>query len=127
MTDRVSRYLSTWQGNRLLKKHNLDAEGVWRVRGEDPNPDMGGHHHQPEIGVFEGRLRDVIAYAVHQPDFWTWGGGGSIEPHVPKRVIKITAQSVQEFQEKRERIQALEAEKSRIEREIASIKSETGE
>jgi hypothetical protein len=127
MTDPVSRYLSTWQGNRLLEKHSLDDEGVWRVRGEDPNPDMGGHHHQPELGIFEGRLGDVIGYAVHLPNFWTWGGGGSIDRHVPKRVMKITALSVREFEEKRERIRALEAEKSRIEREIASIKNEVGE
>jgi hypothetical protein len=41
--------------------------------------------------------------------------------------MKITALSVREFEEKRERIRALEAEKSRIEREIASIKNEVGE
>lgn len=127
MTDPVARYLSTWNGKRLLEKHSLDEEGVWRVRGEDPNCDMGGHHHQPELGIFEGCLRDIIGYAVHLPDFWTWGGGGSIDRHVPKRVMKITALSVREFEEKRERIRALEAEKSRIEREIASIKNETGE
>ena len=41
--------------------------------------------------------------------------------------MKITALSGRELNEKRERIRALEEEKSRIEREIASIKNEIGE
>jgi hypothetical protein len=39
---------------------------------------MGGHHHQPYLGTYEGRLSEVIAVAVTLPDFYTWGGGGDI-------------------------------------------------
>jgi len=72
------RYLETYAGKRLLEEHSLSQTGMWQILGEDPNCDLGGHHHQPDLGLVEGKLADVIEYAVGLSSFWTWGGGGNI-------------------------------------------------
>ena len=69
---------TSYSGKKLLAKHSLNEVGTWRIRGEDPNCDFGGAHYQPELGTVEGRLEDVIRYAVKLPDFYTWGNGGDI-------------------------------------------------
>ena len=68
----VTRYFRTYTGQELLKKHSLGEKGIWRIRGEDPNCDFGGFHHNPELGIVEGTLEDVITYGVSLPSFWTW-------------------------------------------------------
>ena len=73
------RYTLTYAGRELLKNHSIDDVGVWRIRGEDPNCDLGGYHHQPELGIVNGKLRDVIMYGVNLPGFWQWGAGGNFE------------------------------------------------
>ena len=65
-------------GKKLLEKHSLNETGMWQIKGEDPNCDFGGSHHNPDLGVVEGKLEDVIRYAVSLNGFWTWGGGGYI-------------------------------------------------
>lgn len=75
-----------YSGQKLLKAHSLNETGTWRIRGEDPNCDFGGSHYQPELGTVEGRLEDVIRYAVKLPDFYTWGAGGDIEKIKIKRL-----------------------------------------
>lgn len=75
----IGKFFKTNSGIRMMEKYSLDDEGVWLVRGEDPNCDMGGQHHQPLLGHFQGKLSDVIRIAVTLDRFWTWGGGGSIE------------------------------------------------
>jgi hypothetical protein len=70
---------SSYGGKKLLEKHSLNEVGIWQIRGEDPNCDMGGAHYQPNLGTVEGRLEDVIRYAVKLPEFYTWGSGGNIE------------------------------------------------
>ena len=69
----------TYSGQRLLKEHHLEEEGLWQIKGEDPNCDMGGSHHQPDLGIVQGKLRDVIEYAVELSSFWSWGSGGDIK------------------------------------------------
>jgi hypothetical protein len=59
-----------------VNKHPLNTYGVWLVRGEDPNCDMGGPHYMPTLGYFEGTLEQVLRKAVMLPKFWQWGGGG---------------------------------------------------
>lgn len=83
------RYLKTYYGRELLKEHSLDEEGYWKVYGEDPNPDMGGSHHEPEIGLYEGKLKTVIEIAVELDRFWQWGGGGRIKKVELKKAIKV--------------------------------------
>lgn len=77
---------TTYSGQRLCEKYSLDEEGTWRIRGEDPNCDFGGHHHQPELGTVEGKLRDVVEHAVNLKCFYTWGGGGDITKVSIRRV-----------------------------------------
>jgi hypothetical protein len=84
------RYLTnTWSGAKLLENHSLEEEGTWKVEGEDPNCDMGGSHHQPHLGYFEGKLDDVVRKAVTLHRFWQWGGGGSISKVEKTLVEKI--------------------------------------
>lgn len=72
-------YLKTYSGRDLLSKYTLDEYGVWEVRGEDPNCDLGGHHHQPYLFTAEGKLENVIEKAVDTSGFWQWGAGGKIK------------------------------------------------
>ena len=74
----MGKYLKTYTGRELLKKHNLFEEGVWKIEGEDPNCDWGGSHSNPYLATVEGTLDKVIEYAIELPQFWTWGGGGKI-------------------------------------------------
>lgn len=87
--DKVNNFLQRYGGQRLLKKHTLDEVGLWEVRGEDPNCDMGGHHHQPLLGYFEGKLEDVIKHAVHLSGFWQWGAGGDITKVEKQLITKV--------------------------------------
>lgn len=51
----------------------------WVVRGEDPNCDLGGYHHQPLLGVVHGTYRAAVMWAVQHPGFYAWGNGGTVE------------------------------------------------
>ena len=96
--DAYKRYLKTYSGQELLKKHDLEEEGTWHVFGEDPNCDLGGYHHQPDLGYMTGRLVDVVKAAVSMNSFWTWGGGGKIVKQNPP-VAKPAKQVMQETNE----------------------------
>jgi len=62
----------------ILNTHSIDEHGVWMVRGEDPNCDYSGMHHNPYLFTARGRLVDVIKAAVKDKCFFTWGSGGEI-------------------------------------------------
>lgn len=81
-----AKFLSGYRGKELLKKHGLQEEGFWRVCGEDLNCDLGGHHHMPELGVFEGMLTNVVDRAVRLSGFWNWDSGGDITKVKPEKV-----------------------------------------
>jgi hypothetical protein len=91
MPDNMHAYLVSHDGRELLKKHSLNEEGFWQIKGGDTNCDLGGSHHRPDLGVVEGALYDVIAYAIDLPRFWAWGGNGSIAKISP--IKKITPES----------------------------------
>lgn len=74
-----ARFTKTYSYRDLIKNHTLEEEGIWQIFGEDPNCDMGGPHIQPSLGFVEGKLSDVIEYAVELPNFWQWGSGGDIK------------------------------------------------
>jgi hypothetical protein len=81
------RYEGTHAYGVLTGKHNIQTEtGTWMIYGEDPNCDFGGFHHEPYLATIEGRLTDVIDYAVTLKGFWGWGGGGRIEKIEVKKV-----------------------------------------
>lgn len=73
------------------KVYSPDEYGTWRVTGEDPNCDFGGHHHEPELGTFTGLYKDVVNKAVDLPGFLQWGGGGKI---VKETSINLSALTV---------------------------------
>ena len=60
------------------KKYLPDDYGIWEVKGEDPNCDMGGTHIQPHLGFFEGTFKDVCEHALTLSGFFQWGGGGDV-------------------------------------------------
>lgn len=90
----IKDYLNTYSGKKLLEKHSLEESGTWKVLGEDSNCDFGGHHHQPYLGTYDGKLRDVVNFAVEHKNFWTWGYGGSFEKI---EIIKISAEHSQKI------------------------------
>lgn len=111
----VKEYLSTWSGKDLLKNHSLDETGLWKILGEDPNCDLGGHHYTPELGLVTGKLENVIAYALTLPHFYTWGAGGSFKKVPTPREITagMTAERIrleEEAQALREKLAAVESQ-----------------
>lgn len=88
-SDSYTKYTEqTYSGKKLLREHKLDEYGKWDIYGEDLNGDFGGSHHVPFLITLEGKLEDVIRYAVQMERFWTWGGGGDIRPST-REVIKV--------------------------------------
>lgn len=115
----LEQYKNTYSYKNLLQKHNLSESGLWKVRGEDPNCDFGGHHYQPELGTFEGKLEDVIAYAVTLKGFWQWGAGGDISK--VGAPIKIDAQSNAKRIAAQEKIAALEEQLAKARKELEAL------
>lgn len=59
---------------RLLEEvKDPNAEGEWEIYGEDPNCDMGGHHHTPYLCTVSGTYKDVVEYALGLRGFYSWG------------------------------------------------------
>jgi len=115
---KYERFLGTYYGKNLLEKYSLDQEGLWQILGEDPNCDFGGYHYQPDLGIVEGKLRDVIDYAVELPGFWTWGGGGDIRlRNAPKKINPV----------ENKRRAELKARLAKLQDEAEAIKKELGE
>lgn len=85
---KANKWLNSFSGKQLLKKHSLTEYGTWEVKGEDPNCDMGGYHHNPHLGYFEGTLFDVIKKAVELKGFYSWGSGGEISKLEPIKIQK---------------------------------------
>ena len=84
------RYEATDSYRKLTIKHNIqNEEGVWQIYGEDPNCDLAGYHKEPLLETVEGKLTNVIDYAVALKGFWSWGGGGRIEKVTIKKPKKI--------------------------------------
>lgn len=120
----VDKFLHSYSGRDLLSKHHLDEYGLWKVRGEDPNCDLGGYHHSPELGIFEGKLRDVIAYAVRLPGWYAWGSGGSIESYLPRNIRKITSESVAELDAKAEKKAKIRAERDKLNQMLEELEDD---
>lgn len=85
----VTKFLNTYSGQQLANKHSMDEYGVWEIRGEDPNCDLGGSHHMPHLDTVEGKLIDAIKHAVSLSGFYQWGGGGDITKITIKNINKV--------------------------------------
>lgn len=111
-------YLKTYAGRELLKKFSLEQTGIWKIKGEDPNCDFGGHHYQPDLGLVEGTLRDAIMYGANLKQFWQWGAGGNFE-FVGETIPKVDGNSV-------EVLEALREEQKKLEERLAEVKRQLG-
>lgn len=94
----VDKFFHSYNGKELLKKYTLSDIGVWCVKGEDPNCDLGGPHYQPILGYFTGSLASVIDEAVELPGFWQWGYGGDISAVEIKQSNPDTSKRRKELQ-----------------------------
>lgn len=101
----------TNNGSDLLKKHNLFKSGTWQIFSEDPNCD---YHHRISLGFVEGKLADIVEYAVNLPGFW--GVGDSIEEVI---VTKITPDTNHRTE--------LTKKKQQLQQQFNNIKAELGE
>lgn len=97
------------EGKRLLANHSLDEEGVWEVRSTDDGGRLSNN-----LGLFQGKLRDVITYSVELPGFWGYGGG-SIRK---LKITNIDSDSTARYLELRARQAALKAELAEIESQL---------
>ena len=58
---------------------DLEERAFWQIHGETQSVDLHGPFHRgPDLGVFEGTLSEAIDWAITQPRFYAWGGGGTI-------------------------------------------------
>jgi hypothetical protein len=118
--DKFVQYTTvSYAGTQLLKKHKLDETGLWHIFGEDSNADFGGHHYQPDLGIVNGKLEDVIRYAVELKSFWQWGAGGDIKKigHIPTITPETNAKKVELEKE----IAALEAKIQERKNELENL------
>lgn len=120
----LSRFSKTYSGGELLSKYSLDEEGTWEVRGEDPNCDFGGYHHEPFLGYYKGKLRDVIELAVELPGFWSWGSGGRIIKARPRKVTKVVAKVERRSDDEVKKLENKLAKKRELEDRFALLQQE---
>lgn len=64
---------------RLLGNYPADDHGVWRIFGEEHNPNVSGPHNEPKLEEVTGTYKNVIEYALNLEGFFSWGYGGRIE------------------------------------------------
>lgn len=119
--DLVNNYLS----HQHKSQYSANEEGIWEVFGEDENCDLGGPHHQPFLGRFEGRFIDVLTHAVALPAFYTWGGGGEIKKHEPIITHKVV-QGGYDITQAGEAYAAKKKELERLKREICELEKRLG-
>jgi hypothetical protein len=83
---KVDEVMNCYGVKGVVKDYGLLRYGTWEVRGEDPNCDFGGYHHNPFIGYYEGTLESVIKETAKLQNFFYWGYGGSIKLIEAKKV-----------------------------------------
>ena len=113
------KYLDTYYGKELLKDHSLTKVGIWEIRGEDPNCDLGGSHYQPKLGIVQGKLQDVILFGANLDRFWEWGSGGNfIFIGNEKTIPQIDEQSIDAMDSLKEEAVKLEARLEEIKKQL---------
>jgi hypothetical protein len=96
------------------KKPTVSTQGIWEVRGADPNCDLSGSHYTPLIGYFDGSFQDVYDLACTKPSAYGWGG---LEATITLlNVVKVDDKTV-------ERQKELAAEKVHLEARLKELKS----
>jgi hypothetical protein len=77
--ERYLKFIQGYRGKRLLAEHSTTEEGIWKVTGEEDDAVPFGGNSGANMGLFQGRLIDVIHHVTAKNRFWTWGGGGDIQ------------------------------------------------
>lgn len=94
------------------EKYPHNTHGIWVIKGEDPNCDMGGSHVSPTLGYARGKYIDVLSFGRMLPRWNTWSpDGGRVEAI---EVMEIDGQSVPKRVE-------LQQEKNRLEKELEEV------
>lgn len=119
MTSNYEKYKETYSYKDLIKKYPLSENGIWAIYGEDSNCDMGGSHSMPLLEHTQGKLDDVVQYAVELPGFWQWGWGGRIDKLPVPKLIKPDA--VKKRKEITEKLSAAEEEVTRLRKELKEL------
>jgi hypothetical protein len=73
----------------VKEQYSNNEYGQWIIKGEDPNCDFGGYHHNPILGYAEGKYGDVLEYAKTLKGWNTWGGGGYLERFITPKFKNI--------------------------------------
>lgn len=88
------RILGRAKGDTWQPRYDEDEEGTWHILGEDPNCDLGGYHHEPDLGTFEGTFGEAVDHAMDLKGFFSWGGGGRIKKVAQRESTKSSIISV---------------------------------
>jgi hypothetical protein len=84
------RFIQTYNGKALLKKHDLAEVGIWLVRPEECDQGDGRRiYGQPDVGTYEGVLEDIIRYVARKPEFSNNAGVGTISKVTEKAQHKL--------------------------------------
>lgn len=102
---------------RLQAQHPDNPFGLWEIRGEDPNCDFGGHHHEPLLTRIEGNYFDAVELALSLTGFFSWGGGGSIKKVEFARLPPGSMARIEALREKR---RALTDDLKKVDEELRS-------
>jgi hypothetical protein len=116
MKNNFQTFINGYYGQELLKSNKLSDDGIWEIIGEDSNTSMQGCADAPSLGIVEGKLLDVIHYAINIDRFYSWGGGGRIKSIGP--IKKITSTTVSEMNRLREQLINAEKNADRIREEL---------
>jgi hypothetical protein len=84
----------------LREKYPDNPFGLWEIRGEDSNCDMGGYHNEPLLTRVEGKYFDAVELALSLTGFFSWGAGGSISKVEFARLPAGSAAHIEALKEK---------------------------
>lgn len=95
--------------------YSVNEEGIFEVRGEDPNCDFGGPHHQPLLFVAQGKFIDILTRAVKTNNWMTCGSGGTITK------LKIDKVGTGGFVRNEKEIKKIKQEISDLQKKLAEL------
>jgi hypothetical protein len=104
MLNNCDRYLETFNGRKLLELYKLNTEGMWQVYGEDPDGGMALHRSQPNLGIYTGRLCDILQVVTEMPNFWSCGSGGNLHLVRVITITENTASNLRKLKAEREKL-----------------------
>lgn len=62
---------------KLLKLENPEEDAVWKVEGENQSQgNMGERDYYPNLGLWQGKYKDVVGKVVGMRSFWGPAGRG---------------------------------------------------